>query len=261
MKEILVQGTTLPEAYHKAILELHNNGAIVSCNDWNQTQKELSLTMVVNQPFAEPMVSKLYIGGFREMQQYVMEVLDGILNFKIGESETTWEYTYHDRITNYAVKDGNLNQIDFVVSELRRSPDSRRAVIDIRDNRVDPFNSHPACLQNMQFFIREDKLHAKVLMRSNDAAEATFMNAFAFIMLQKKIADELGIEVGTYTHRANSFHCYEKDFELLQQYVNGIVSEDIEDLTYNYEEFYKDLMAETIPEIEALVQELKQRNS
>ena len=254
MNEILVQGQTLPEAYHKAILELHNKGTVVSCNDWNQTQKELSLTMVVDQPFLEPMISKLYIGGFKELQQYVMEVLDGILNFKIGDGATSWEYTYHDRITNY---DGKLNQIDFVVSELKRSPDSRRAVIDIRDNNVDPFNSHPACLQHIQFFIREDKLHCKVLMRSNDAAEATFMNAFAFIMLQKKVADKLGVAVGSYTHRANSFHCYEKDFTLLQQYIDGIISEDLEDLTYEYEGFYKDLMEETIPEIDETVKNLR----
>lgn len=258
MKEVLVQGQSLPEAYHKAILELHEKGTIVSCKDWNQNQKELSLTMVVEQPFAEPMISKLYIGGFKELQQYVMEVLDGILNFKIGESETSWEYTYHDRITNYAVNNGKLNQIDFVVSELKRSPDSRRAVIDIRDNSVDPFNSHPACLQHIQFFIRDEKLHCKVLMRSNDATEATFMNAFAFIMLQKKIADKLDVKIGSYTHRANSFHCYEKDFALLQQYIDGIKSEDFEDLTYEYEGFYKDLMEETITEINETVKTLKE---
>ena len=263
MKEVLVQGRSLPEAYHKAILELHRLGDIVSCNDWDQTQKELSLTMVVENPLMEPMISKLYIGGFKELQQYVMEVLDGILNFKIGDSETSWEYTYHDRITNYAVNQGTLNQVDFVVKELRRSVDSRRAVIDVRDNRVDPFNPHPACLQNIQYFIRDEKLHCKVLMRSNDAAEATFMNAFAFVMLHKKIANELGVPVGTYTHRANSFHCYEKDYTLLQQYVDGInQSPDlVEDITYEYDGFYKDIMEETIPEIMETVEILKQRNN
>ncbi len=48
------------------------------------------------------------------------------------------------------------------------------------------------------------------------------MNAFALIMLQKRIADELGVEVGTYTHRANSFHCYERDFGLLDGYCERI---------------------------------------
>jgi hypothetical protein len=61
-------------------------------------------------------------------------------------------------------------------------------------------------------------------MRSNDAPEATYMNAFAFIMLQKSIADNLKVDVGSYFHRANSFHCYEKDFKLLESYISSIES-------------------------------------
>ncbi|MCL2286867.1 MAG: thymidylate synthase [Firmicutes bacterium] len=258
MKEILVEGRFLSEAYHNALMALHTNGEVISCNDWDQKQKEVSMTMVVAEPLSEPMVSKLYIGGFRELQQYVMEVLDGILDFKIGE-DTCWEYTYHDRMVNFPIRNGNINQVEFVVNELRRSTDSRRAVINIRDNGVDPFNPNPACLQNMQFFIRGEKLHCKVLMRSNDATKATFMNAFAFIMLQKKIADALGVGVGTYTHRANSFHCYEKDFPLLQQYIDGIKESggDLEAVTYEYEGFFKDIMEESIPEIEAAVNAIR----
>jgi len=254
MKEVLIQAKSLPEAYHGALLALSTQGDIISCNDWNQKQQEISLTMVVEKPLAEPMISKLFIGGYRELQQYVMEVLDGILNFKIGE-DTCWEYTYHDRMVNFPTVGGGFNQVEFVINELKRSADSRRAVINIRDNSIDPFNENPACLQHMQYFVRGGKLHSKVLMRSNDAAKATFMNAFAFIMLQKKIADALGVEVGTYSHRASSFHCYEKDFGLLKQYVTGINKG--EDITYEYEGHFQELMEEAIPEIEDLVKNLR----
>ena len=259
MKEILVEGNFLSTAYHNALVALYTHGDVISCSDWGQNQKEVSMTMVVQEPLAEPMVSKLYIGGFRELQQYVMEVMDGILDFKIGE-DTCWEYTYHDRMVNFPISEGRgFNQIEFVINELKRSPDSRRAVIIIRDNSIDPFNPNPACLQHMQYFIRDGKLHCKVLMRSNDATKATFMNAFAFVLLQKKIADSLGVSIGTYTHRANSFHCYEKDFVLLQQYVDGISasSDGLEGVTYEYEGFYQDMMEETIAEIEALVEDIR----
>ena len=252
MKEILVKGSTLPEAYHKAILALHEEGDVRSCSDWNQTQKEVSMTFVVENPLSEPMVSRLYIGGFRELQQYVMEVLDGILDFKIGDGNC-WEYTYHDRLVNYE----GFNQVQFCIDELKRSSDSRRAVAIIRDNKVDPFNVDPACLQHVQYLIRDGKLHCKVLMRSNDAVEASFMNAFAFIMLQKYIADEIGVQMGTYTHRANSYHCYEKDFKLLEQYISGIKNKSLEDITYEYKDYYQDLMEECISEINETVQKLK----
>ena len=98
-----------------------------------------------------------------------------------------------------------------------------------------------------------------VLFRSNDACKATFMNAFALIMLQKKIAQELGIPVGTYTHRASSFHCYEKDFHMLEGYVRRIETEDIDDLTFDYVDGWKDMMEDAQPEIAARVEELRAR--
>jgi len=52
MKEILVEGRTLPEAYHKALLKLHYKGEVSECPDYNQKQKELSVTMFVKKPFA-----------------------------------------------------------------------------------------------------------------------------------------------------------------------------------------------------------------
>ncbi|MCL2512311.1 MAG: thymidylate synthase [Oscillospiraceae bacterium] len=265
MKEIFVEGKNLPEAYHKAIKALYEKGEITSCDDWGQTQKEVSMTYCAAEPLSEPMISRLYIGGFYELQQYVMEVLDGVLDFKIGDGNC-WEYTYHDRMVNFPTgnarcENGGFDQVQFVINELKRNSDSRRAVINIRDNNVDPFNSDPACLQHVQYLIRGGKLHCKVLMRSNDAVEASFMNAFAFIMLQKRIAEELGVETGSYTHRANSFHCYEKDVKLLEQYIDGINNKEFEDITYEYEGYFKEIMDESIPSIRNQIAILKNNMS
>jgi thymidylate synthase len=243
MYELLVFGNTLPKAYHESlkVLQIYKN--VVPCPDYNTTQCEISMTMVVENPLQEPMISRLFIGGYHELEQYRQEMLDGILDFEIAKGN--WAYTYHDRI-GY--------QYNFVIEELKRNPYSRRAVIDVRrlaDMKLDD----PACLQHIQYFIRDNKLHCKVLFRSNDACKATFMNAFALIMLQKRIADELGVEVGTYTHRANSFHCYEKDFALLDGYVKRINSG--ENLTYNYVGEWDELMEEAKADIAEKVERLK----
>jgi thymidylate synthase len=259
VKEIFVSARTLPEAYHNAIAALHDEGLILTANDWDQSQKEVSMTFVAREPLCEPMISKLYIGGFREMQQYVMEILDGILDFKIGDG---WDYTYHDRMVNFPLTGDpdtgqeSFDQVNFVINELKRQPDSRRAVMSIRDNNVDPFSGDPACLQHVQYFIRDGALHCKVLMRSNDAPKASFMNAFAFVMLQKKIADALGAPVGSYTHRANSYHAYSRDFSMLEQYAQAIANKPIDEITYEYEDFFKELMEESVPAIQAQVAEL-----
>ena len=204
------------------------------------------MTVFVEKPTAEPRISRLIIGGAHELMQYEMEILDGVLDFMIGAGENVWEYTYHDR---YA------RQLPFIVSELRRNPYSRRAVMNIRDFETDSANSDPACMQSVQYFIRDGLLHCKILFRSNDLAEAFFYNAFALIRLQEKVAAELGVGVGTYTHRSNSMHCYEKDFEMLAGYVKGMDERPALDLTYNYEGFFKELMEDEIPSIMKMVEE------
>lgn len=244
MLEAIRHGMTLPKAYHAALMALHEHGEHVPCPDYNTTQKELTMTMCVEYPLQEPMISRLFIGGFYELEQYRQEILDGILDFEVEKGN--WAYTYHQRIAE---------QIPFVVEDLRRNAFSRRAVIDIRDWQKDAHSEDPACLQHIQYFIRDNKLHCKVLFRSNDACKATFMNAFALIMLQKRIADELGVEVGTYTHRANSFHCYEKDFPLLEGYVKRFLNN--EETTYNYVGEWDELMEECKPLIAEKVRKLR----
>jgi len=245
MQEIFVKGRTLPEAYHQALVELEASGTLLDCSDWNQKQKECAMTVYVGEPLAEPRISRLIIGGAYDLQRYLMELLDGVLDFRIGNG---WDYTYHDRYAKY---------IPFVIEELQRNRESRRAVISIRDNEVDSKNSDAACLQSIQFFIRNDKLDCMVLFRSNDLPEAFFFNAFGLIMLQQRIASALNVQAGTYTHRSNSMHCYEKDFPLMTNYVKAITEKKIEDLTYDYSDEWDEFMEAEIPNIQKLVDKLK----
>lgn len=247
MIERLVVKETLPEAYHEALMQLNCFSDISECPDWNTRSKEVGMTIQILKPLKEPMISKLTICGPRELEQYRMEMLDGILDFEIEKGN--WKYTYHDRF---------CRQIPFIIEELKRNPYSRRAVISIRTND-DIGSEDPACMQHMQFQIRNEKLEMSVLFRSNDAVKATFMNMFALIMLQKKIADELGVGVGCYTHRVNNFHCYERDFDLLHKYVDSINKGHWMDLTYDYVSDWKDIMEEYRPEILANVEKLKRQ--
>jgi thymidylate synthase len=245
MFEHFVTGTTLPEAYHKALLALHRGNDELPCLDYNTNQKEASMTFVVENPLQEPMISKLFIGDPRSLEQYRQEMLDGILDFEVERGN--WEYTYHQRMKD---------QIPWVIDELGRNPESRRAVVFIRSEE-DMRTSSPACLQHIQYMIRNGRLHCKLLFRSNDATKAAFMNAFALIMLQKRVADALGVEIGTYTHRANSFHVYERDYAMFDGYIRRIESGS--DVTINYIGDWDELMEEAKPEIAEMVKKLKDR--
>ena len=245
MQEIFIQGKSLPEAYHRALTALETKGSIIDCSDWNQKQKECGMTVYIEEPAAEPRISRLIIGGPYDLQRYVMELLDGILDFKINAG---WDYTYHDRFARH---------LPFVMEELKRNRESRRAVISIRENEIDSRSNDPSCMQSLQFFIRNSKLDCMVLFRSNDLPEAFFFNAFGLIKLQERIAGKLGVGIGTYTHRSNSMHCYEKDFPLLENFAKAIAEKREEDLCYDYLGNWDELMKEEIPGINKLVNELK----
>lgn len=250
MEELTITETTLPNAYHGALELLYKYGEHVYIENWKKDTIEASMTMIVLQPLKEPMISKGFIGGPEELQQYVMEMLDGILDFEIEKGN--WVYTYHDR---YA------KQLDFIINELKSNPSSRQAIMHIR-NDSDINSSDPACLQSIQYFIRNNRLHCKVLFRSNDAFRATFMNAFALIILQKRVADTLELEVGTYVHRANSFHIYQDSFNEVKSFVEQFAnSENKYDFCYNYtgDDGWKEMMDEFIPDILEKVEVLKNR--
>ena len=117
----------------------------------------------------------------------------------------------HDRIGS-----SQIIQWDYVKDELRKDPDSRRAVIHIRtpDDSVHASKDVP-CTLALQFFIRESKLHLHVNMRSSDIILGIAYDVPAFTTMQEILANELGVELGEYVHTSNSLHCYERDFEML----------------------------------------------
>ena len=82
-------------------------------------------------------------------------------------------------------------------------------------------NKDLPCTSFLQFFIRKNKLHLIVNMRSNDLIKGTtFDIPFFMLLLQnmflllKEVYPEL--ELGYYYHNAMSLHIYEPDFDLVE---------------------------------------------
>lgn len=238
MKICNVSGKTLPEAYHNALYVLEKKGQVLDCHDYSTKEKiikmkEVVMEMVVEKPLRSPIHSALTICDPFTLERYRREMLYGILDF-----ENEWGYTYHKRIED---------QIPYMVADLLRSQYSRRSVANTWDKThdMDITNPYPACLQNIQFLIRpnekgQEELNCFVLFRSNDAVEATYMNAYALINLQKLVRDRLNrsekyknnkLKIGVYVHRANSFHAYEKNFGMLEGYAKRIEDGGIVTLT------------------------------
>lgn len=242
----MIYGVTLPDAYHNALRTLFEFGGIVDAPSWETRCIEVPIAFTAESPMEEPRISRFFPGGPRDLEKYRMEMLYGIEDFEVERGN--WEYTYHERMAE---------QIPFIIRELRRDPYSRRAVIDVR-RTGDILLSDPPCLQHIQFVIRNGKLNMTVLFRSNDACKATFMNAYALTCLQEMVAAEVGADIGSYTHIANSFHAYERDWELLKSYYNRICG--CGELTYNFAGEWYNMMADERDNIIEEVERMKREN-
>lgn len=133
---------------------------------------------------------------------------------------------YGDRIFNRGIFKGgprvttgllDRNQWQMVLDELRKDPDSRRAVIHIR-TIDDGFDAKDVpCTLSLQFLLREGALDLIVHMRSNDLVLGSCYDVPAFTIMQEVMANDLGVKLGRYYHIANSLHVYSQHYEMARK--------------------------------------------
>jgi thymidylate synthase len=208
-------------------------GSIVESPAWNTRRKECGMTIHLLYPLGEPSIPLNIIGGPTDLKQYVLEIVDGFLDPAIATGKL--EYTYHDRLTH------PINQINGIINELKRDPYSTRAVATLLRPEDVSLTDKP-CLNHIQCMIRDDELDMQILIRSNDAIRAAPMNMFAFVRLQEYIAGELGVPVGKYTHRANSYHAYEESWPVMDSIITRYNENPTVPFGINYTEDWKEDM-------------------
>lgn len=118
--------------------------------------------------------------------------------------------------------DTPVSQWNSVIDILRKDKDSRQAIMNVHlpQDRWQG-NKDVACTLSLQFFIREDRLHLIVNMRSNDQILGFTNDVFQFTMLQECMMHDLRarypqLELGFYYHNAGSMHIYSRHFEMAQ---------------------------------------------
>jgi thymidylate synthase len=226
--------------------------------------KDATMIVTIADPLAEPMIHRDFPGGFEDLQEYVMEVCEGIKDHCVRDpadpDDTRWEYTYHQRLFGYEVPTLEpTDQIEHICEQLVKTPYTRRAQAITWKVWEDNSCYDPACLQSIWCRILPEDgqpvLSMNVRFRSNDAYKASFMNIFALVHLQKMIADRIAersgtpVKVGRYCHIADSFHIYgSNQAEFKARFLGAIEKRSFEGRTMRYEDV-SDMMEEARPMI------------
>jgi thymidylate synthase len=262
-----VEADSIARAWERSLIELHAKGCTLKTEydkPDDPPSKDATMLITVTNPLGEPMIHKDFPGGPAELQEYVMEVCDGIKDHLVRDpgdaKDTRWEYTYHQRLFQYEVPTLKpFDQIETICQKLAKTSHTRRAQAITWKVWEDNDCYDPACLQSIWCRLLEEEgqpvLSMNVRFRSNDAYKAAFMNIFALVQLQKRIAARIGeltgrtVQLGRYCHLADSYHIYGSYFKEFEgRFLGMLQKRTFEQRTLRYADV-RDMMEEARPMI------------
>jgi len=248
------EGDCIARGWENSLIELHRNGCDVRTQydkPDDPPSKDCTMILTITDPLCEPMIHKDFPGGPEQLQEYVMEVCEGIKDHLIRNPEdpadTRWEYTYHRRLFVYDIPGlGPFDQIETMCRKLAEVPHTRRAQAVTWKVWEDNDCFDPPCLQSLWARMLEEDggwvLSLNARFRSNDAYKAAFMNIFALAQLQKKMGERISeisgkaVRVGRYCHIADSYHIYGSSFrEFEGRFLGALQKRTFEQRTMRYE--------------------------
>lgn len=264
---LTAEGAGIAQAWENSLVQLFQRGCDISTQydkPGDLPSKDATMIITVADPLAEPMIHRDFPGGLEDLQEYVLEVLDGIKDHCVRDpsdpQDKRWEYTYHQRLCAYAVPTLTpIDQIEDLCQQLAKTSYTRRAQAVTWKAWEDRSCYDPPCLQSLWCRITEEAgtpvLSLNVRFRSNDAYKAAFMNMFALVQLQARIAARVSaltgreLRLGRYCHMADSYHIYGTNLaEFQARFLGALQTRDFAGRTMCYSDV-RDLMEESRPAI------------
>ncbi|RDS85338.1 thymidylate synthase [Dyella psychrodurans] len=110
--------------------------------------------------------------------------------------------------------DGRIvDQIRWVVEEIKRNPDSRRLIISAWNVGELPKMALMPCHALFQFYVADGKLSCQLYQRSGDIFLGVPFNIASYALLTHMIAQVCGLGVGDFVHTLGDAHLYNNHLE------------------------------------------------
>jgi thymidylate synthase len=111
-----------------------------------------------------------------------------------------------DEAGNWQIRE--VDQIQFVIDTLRKEPTSRRMVVTAWEPGNAQTSKLPPCHYSYVFNVQGNKLNCHLTQRSGDIALGIPFNLACYACLTQMIAQEVGLEVGWFSHTIVDAHIY-----------------------------------------------------
>jgi thymidylate synthase len=108
---------------------------------------------------------------------------------------------------------GEVDQIRWVVDEIRRNPDSRRLVVSAWNPADLPRMALAPCHALFQFHVANGRLSCQLYQRSGDIFLGVPFNIASYALLTHMVAQVCDLEVGDFVHTLGDAHLYLNHFD------------------------------------------------
>jgi len=107
----------------------------------------------------------------------------------------------------------SINQIDNVIEQIRKNPDSRRLIVSAWNVGELEKMALPPCHALFQFFVQEGELSCQLYQRSADLFLGVPFNIASYALLTMMVAQVCGLKPGAFIHTFGDLHLYSNHFE------------------------------------------------
>jgi thymidylate synthase len=107
----------------------------------------------------------------------------------------------------------SINQIDRVIEQIQKSPDSRRLIVSAWNVGEIEQMALPPCHTMFQFFVQEGELSCQLYQRSADLFLGVPFNIASYALLTMMVAQVTGLKPGTFVHTFGDLHLYANHLE------------------------------------------------
>ena len=110
-----------------------------------------------------------------------------------------------------------IDQISWLVDEIRRNPDSRRLVVSAWNVAELPDMALMPCHALFQFYVSQGRLSCQLYQRSADIFLGVPFNIASYALLTHMIAQVCDLGVGDFVHTFGDAHIYSNHFEQVRE--------------------------------------------
>lgn len=134
-------------------------------------------------------------------------------------------------------KEGEFDQIDRVIYDLKHNPYSRRIIVNMYNHDdLHEMNLYP-CAYSMTFNVTGNKLNAILNQRSQDVLVANNWNVSQYAILVHMLAQVTNLQVGELVHVIADAHIYDRHVPIVKELISRpsydapklIINPDIKD--------------------------------